>query len=388
MSVLPRFIREIMNDTLTIKYECITQDNNIEDIAECIAVEATVEMPKEAIQDSSIIDRFVGKVEYIEQQSEDKYTVSVNYSVAITNNRINQLLNLLYGNISYYTNIRIVDLILPTSFIQNYAGPNYSVDRLRAELKVPDRPLTAAVLKPIGSSPKYFSEVSYHFTKGGIDLIKDDHSLGDHPFCSFEDRINSCLASIHKARQESGSNTLYIASVTGDYQEIRTQIEQAIKKGVNGILLHPYIVGIDFCHGLIKEYGEEIFFVAHLTQSGVFHQNNQGVSLDIILGSMLRIIGFDVVNVPHYQGRLTITQEECSSVQTALQKPYHNMKKTWIMPGGGVSIPRLEELKDAIRQTYSRDTIALIGGSLYDYSENLQHNAAIFKESMESLIVS
>ena len=67
----------------------------------------------------------------------------------------------------------------------------------------------------MGLEPAQLAALCGTFARAGIDLIKDDHGLADHPFCPFEARVEACLAAIEAAARETGRRALYVPNLTG-----------------------------------------------------------------------------------------------------------------------------------------------------------------------------
>ncbi len=70
--------------------------------------------------------------------------------------------------------------------LKNIKGPRFGRSGLRNLLNAPTRPLLCAALKPLGFSPKEFAEIVHHFGMGGIDIVKEDHNIGNQKFANLK----------------------------------------------------------------------------------------------------------------------------------------------------------------------------------------------------------
>jgi len=340
-----------MHKGILITYKINAPANKIPRIAEDIALEQTVELPKEAIFYKEILRRIVGKIESIESN-----IVKISYDISTTDLQLPQFLNLLFGNISLNKGIRIIDLKLPKEFVKGFKGPNYGIQGLRRIFKIEDRPLVAAALKPKGLSASLLSRWCSKFALAGLDIIKDDHGIcGD-----FDKRVKLCQEVVDRVKQKTGKEILYFPNLTAPFEDIEKRIEYGLKIGIRGFLLSPFLIGLDYFRYLSQNY--PLIFMAHPAFSGsLFMNDKHGISTEIILGRLFRLIGADIVIFPNFGGRFPFTRETCYRINNSLKEEFYHLKKTMPAPAGGI------DLKDIplIRDFYGDDIVILIGASLY-----------------------
>jgi len=89
-----------------------------------------------------------------------------------------QLLNLLFGNISFKSGTLIVDLGWPAELLAALRGPRLGIAGLRELTGARDRPLLCTVLKPLGLSAPQLAQLTYGFARAGVDLIKERSQPG------------------------------------------------------------------------------------------------------------------------------------------------------------------------------------------------------------------
>ena len=348
---------------LLVTYEIkASAGKTIQEMADDICIEQTVEVVKQLAQDKWIQENIIGRVEGISQTGDNIFSVIISYPDEITAYQLPQLLSMLYGNISLKSGIKLIGIEFSDSFLSHFSGPGFGIDGLRRLLNVENRPLLATALKPMGKTPEELAGLAYKLALGGIDIIKDDHGLVDHSFCPFKERVQCCLSAINKAEEETGKRVLYFPNITDTHEKLIDHAERGKEMGVGGFLISPLIVGLDIMRYLADNLGLPI--MAHPALMGtLFH----GISTEIVLGDLMRLAGADMVIYPNYGGRFPFTEKICQETGYALKKKMGGLKTAFPVPAGGIDIKNIKSLK----QFYGNDVVFLIGSSLYVCSSNL-----------------
>lgn len=351
-----------MSDLIQINYEITCRaGDSIKRLSADIALEQTVEVPDDCVSSEEIRENIVGKVlEIIPiQQARNCYRVVIGYSPEITGYQIPQFLNTLFGNISLKNNIRIVDFALPDSFLNKFSGPNYGIEGLRRLIGIFNRPLAATALKPMGSDAASLAAMAEAFALGGGDIIKDDHGLADHSFCPFEERVCRCQEAIERANSKTGRKTLYFPNVINSQENMEAQVEFAVKQGIRGVVISPFLVGPDMLRYLAAKY--PLAFMAHPAFTGThFHNLSHGMKPAVLLGTLFRILGADISVFPNTGGRFFFTTEECRQLSEALKRPFGKLKPAFPAPAGGMNFNNI----NGMAEQYGQDAIYVIGRAL------------------------
>ena len=111
--------------------------------------------------------------------------------------------------------IRVLRLDLPPSLLQQFKGPRFGREGLRALLGVADRPLLGTALKPMGLPAADLADLAYQLALGGVDIIKEDHGLTDQPFAPFAERVPRCAEAVARANRQTGYRCLVCAQRDG-----------------------------------------------------------------------------------------------------------------------------------------------------------------------------
>jgi ribulose-bisphosphate carboxylase large chain len=179
--------------------------------AEALMLEQTVELPRAtAARDPWVAAHILGTVESIEPVAADLHRVTITQPVATLAKDPAQLLNVIFGNSSLQPDVVLADVDLPSAAFDWLPGPRAGIAGVREIAGVAGRPLLATALKPMGLPPDRLAALCGLFARAGLDLIKDDHGLADHPFCPFETRVEACLRALEVAAGDTGSSKLNV----------------------------------------------------------------------------------------------------------------------------------------------------------------------------------
>jgi ribulose-bisphosphate carboxylase large chain len=197
-------------------------------------------------------------------------------------------------------------------------------------------------------------------------VIKDDHGLADQRFAPFEPRVRACQA----AAETEGA--LYVPNLTGTPSSLRRQLEFARDCGVRAVLVAPMLVGLPAFLELVRE-SEGVAVLAHPALGGVAR-----IDPPALLGTLFRAYGADAVIYPHQGGRFGYSTETCRELADVLRGPAHGLAPSLPVPAGGMSVERVPELL----AFYGRDTLLLIGGSLYQAGARLLERSREFARAV------
>ncbi|MCG6551165.1 MAG: RuBisCO large subunit C-terminal-like domain-containing protein [Candidatus Magnetominusculus sp. LBB02] len=367
-----------MDNAIVVTYELACKDaEEAQMAAVAIAYEQTVELPVDFPLNEEITTRIIGVIRQVRQIGDGLYAAEIAYAAEITGGQIPQLLNVLYGNISIKNNIKLTGVEFPAQFLDNFKGPNYGIEGVRALTGVYGRPLLATALKPMGASPSELAAIAYAFAAGGGDIVKDDHGLVDHSFCGFKDRVIRCIEAVERAADKTGRRCLYFPNVLAEVGVIERQVEFALSHGAPGILISPYIVGLDTVRSLAVRY--PIAIMAHPALTGTnFQAPRHGITPSVLLGTLFRLAGADICVYPNVGGRFSFTLDECSRLNKALRGGLGGLRPSFPAPAGGMSLANIAEMA----ALYGPDTIYLIGGALHGYDKDLSLGSRVFMDKI------
>ena len=324
-----------------------------------IAYEQTVELPADSVS-PAVVARSVGRVETLEPAGDGCWRAVISFDAGLVGaGDVPQLLNLLFGNISLKAGIELTGLEWPRALLDQLGGPRFGIDGLRSLTGVRARPLLCAAVKPVGLPVEALADICYRFASGGIDIIKDDHSLSDQAVAPFAERVGRCQEAVVRANRETGGTSLYFPNVTGPAAALPERADLARRTGCRGVLVSPLLVGLDAVRCLAAP--GDLAVMAHPSLAGVFFHDRHGIAPAVLLGELFRVVGSDAVIYPNVAGRFTLSRATCEGINASLRKPLGSLKPAFPVPAGGIDAARVPEWIDR----YGVDTMFLIGGSLY-----------------------
>lgn len=348
-----------MSDRLEVTYVLTCQQGESpEDKALGLALEQTVELPLECVDDD-IRERMVGRIESLDAIDGGRYRARISYSTAAIGSELTQCVNLLFGNISLKHGMRIVIIDWPDSLLRAFGGPAFGINGLRALVGQPSGPLLCSALKPMGMTAGQLAERCHQFAVGGVQIIKDDHGVADQPDAPFAERLARCQDAIARANSETGGQSLYFPNVTAGYRELPQRLAAAKAAGCKGVLVNAWITGLDAIRYIRDEFGLAV--MAHPALTGAYFAADHGIAPELLLGDLFRLAGADASIYPNAGGRFGFSVETCEAINDHLRRPLPGIEPSLPTPGGGMDVKRAPEW---IRR-YGADTIVLIGGSLY-----------------------
>lgn len=370
------------NTRFAVSYRItLAPDQDARRYAEEIAIEQTVELPRECIPGEHYRRGIVGELHRCEPVSDAEgcHEVRISYALPTAGNSIPQFLNVLFGNISLKNNVRITAVELPDDIRSLSPGPSYGIDGVRRLTGIHGRPLACTALKPMGAAVEELAAMAEAFASGGADLIKDDHGLADQPWHPFTERVARCQEAVARANARTGGSTLYCPMVSGRFEQIARQVEYALSCGVKGVLVAPLLIGMDTVRYIAETYRPVI--VAHPAFCGThFHDRTHGMSPAVLLGTLFRLIGADMSIFPNAGGRFGFTEGECRELAQELRRPHRWIAPAMPAPAGGMQLDRIDSM---IRQ-FGIDTVLLIGGALMQHPSGLTDATRVFMEAVRA----
>ncbi len=358
-----------MSDRLVATYHVRSTPEAIAARARSIAVEQSVEMPVEGIEDPRVLDGIVGRVEGIAPLSDTLFAVRIGLATATVEADAGQLFNMLFGNSSIQDDLTLQEVELPAALVAAFPGPNLGIAGLRARAGVPaGRALTCGALKPQGLPPAGLATLAARMAQGGMDYLKDDHGLADQAYSPFAARLMAVAAALRDTAQRTGKLTRYIPSLSGNLDAMRHQVDQALAMGVDAFLIAPIIAGLPTFATLVKAY-PQAGFMTHPTLSGIAR-----IAPPLFYGRLFRLIGADAVVYPNHGGRFGYSPATCAALAEAARAPWAHLRPALPVPAGGMTPERIPEMLDF----YGPDTIVLIGGALLAARARLADEAAAF----------
>lgn len=351
-------------------------------MAHFISVEQTVEFPYELLPPGPLRDNIVGQIESFAPLADGGYEALISYAVESVDGELPQLLNVLYGNISFLPGICAERIELPPGLLAAFKGPRFGAAGLRARMGIGQRPIVSTALKPMGLSAAQMAEMAYRCALGGIDIIKDDHGLSDQTFCRFEERVDRCVEAIARANRETGYHVLYFPCISGPMEEFHHRVAYARDAGADGLMIMPGFAGLDTFRMVAEDDSIGLPVMYHPGFLGTYRRTPEfGLSPYLLHGQIARLAGADISIFPHYGGRFAPPQAECRAATDGTQVEMGHIKPCLPSPGGGVMPDSFAEM----RAFYGTDVVFLVAGNLHRHGPDLTENSRQFRAAAERL---
>ena len=371
---------QLSGERFTVNYLLYGDEAEAKKKAGVVCVEQTVEFPVHLLPAGHIPGEIVGRIVTFSEIAAGLFRLVVSYASELASGEITQLFNVIFGNSSILPGVRVERFDLSTGLLSRFQGPRFGMNGIRELLAEPESPLVFSALKPIGLSAETLADCAYHMAKGGIHIIKDDHSLADQVFAPFEERIRRCSEAVSKSNSETGRNTLYVPNVTAPGAEMLRRARYAKDCGAGGLLVIPGLAGFGAIQELAIDNRINLPLFCHPAFLGSYLVNEGGISCACMLGQMARLAGADATIFPNFLGRFALSREQCISIQDAGREPLGEIKTMFACPAGGMTLGVLPETIEA----YGKDVALLMGGGLFDMGPDLEENSRIFVSFVKS----
>ena len=327
-------------------------------LAGAIAREQTVEAPP-GVGGDRLQARMLGRIERLAPERGRGWLARIAYPLEATTTELTQLLNVAYGNVSLMDGVRLVGLELAPAVLRSLPGPRLGIEGIRSLVKVPARPLVSAAIKPIGLSSGRLARQAAAFARAGVDVVKDDHGLAVRGSAPFAERTRVIAEAVAGANARTGGHTAYFPNVTGPPDTLEERLERVGALGLAGVVLCPSLMGLDALRRCAAG-PRALAIMAHPSHAQTAPGRGEGIAPDVLLGTLYRVAGADIVVYVNAGGRFSWPEETCHAVNRRLREPLAPHRRTLPAPAGGVNVADAGHWFGR----YGPDTMLLIGGSL------------------------
>ncbi len=378
MTRQPDGIAADLDEGLVVTYRLAGPPADADRRARLLAIEQTAEVSPSLCAGSFFETQVLGRVENVRTLDSDASEVVIRYPADVVGTDFSQLFSVVFGNVSLWAGVQVSSVRPTAGLAASIGGPRFGIDGVRARLGVPDRPLLMSAAKPLGRSSAELASYAGDLARGGIDLVKDDHGITSQRFAPFFERVEMVASAVAQANLETGRRCLYCPTVTGPVDQLVQRARFARDAGAGALLLSPLVVGADFLRVVSRE--TDLPVIAHPALSGAFFASGvHGIALPVMLGTLMRLAGADLVVFPGWGGRFPFARSECAKLDRALKEDLHGVPAAFPVPAGGLALDSVPEL----REVFGNDVVFLIGSALYERSPDLAANAAYFRSLVE-----
>lgn len=363
-------------ERFTVTYRiCADDQADAEDRAANIALEDTVEIPRDVVPPGYVEDVILGRVETVEPDGNGRWNCRISYHIDAVGREFPQFLNVVLGNASILKGVKAVGLTPNADVLKRFPGARFGTKGLRQLTGRSHGGYVCPVIKPQGSSAEELARLCYLTARAGADIVKEDHGLSNQDAAPFRERVARCADAVNLAnteRKSAGETTrsLYFANIGGHGDQVRDLAMYAKEVGAHGVLLIPGLFGFDSINRLAQDPEFGLPIMAHPSHLGPYVLScDFGYSHAMLFGDLMRLAGADISVFPNHGGRFGFLVEECESIISACRDDAGPGRPILPAPGGGMSLERLPDMM----RLYGEDCVYLLGGSLLRYGENIGH---------------
>lgn len=312
-----------------------------------------------------------------------QYIARVAFPVENTGYQIPMLLTALMSDLSLGGVVKLLDIDLPSTFIDAFQGPKYGLPGIRETLKT-DRPLVCSILKPcVGLPAKEAAEFFYQHALGGADVIKDDELMVYSDDFPMEERIKACVAAADRAFDETGKRPIYLVSITDRPDRVMDNARRAIDAGANGLMITPLTTGISTLRMLAEDPDITVPVFAHPSNLGAMSWSPDfGYSGHILVAKLFRLAGADINAIPVPYGRFVHMRENYIKILKMSKAPMRNIKPTFSQVGGGMHAWRVPDVIADV----GTDVMIVIGGAAQSHPMGLTAGIRVVQQAITATL--
>ena len=370
-----------MTGRFTVTYRLrATSRTDAQARAEAIALEQTVEVPRDVVPSGYVQDEILGRVEDLGPLAEDVWQATLSYSPDAAGAEFTQFLNVVFGNSSIQSGIRVTAIDPGPVMAARMAGPRFGISGIRQLCGRATGGLIAPVLKPMGLAAADFARLAAGCVRGGADIVKEDHGLACQPTAPFRARVAAVAAAMHAARAETGRKTLYFPNLSGRAEDIEGNLRFLRDAGADGVLVMPGLFGFGMVQRIAADARLNLPVMTHPSFLGSFVLSRDcGIAHGVLFGTIARLAGADISVFPNVGGRFGFSAAECTQIADACRSPDAPHRPMFPSPGGGMSVARAADMA----AMYGPDAVFLLGGSLLRDPDRIDAAVAAMRTALD-----
>ncbi|MEM4318606.1 MAG: type III ribulose-bisphosphate carboxylase [Candidatus Pacearchaeota archaeon] len=351
-----------------------------------VAAESSIGTWTETTTTKPYMLKFAAKVFEIKKVSENSANVKIAYPHELFEpGNLPNIMSSIAGNIfgmKDIANLRLNDIIFPSSIVKIFRGPKYGIPGIRKILKIKDRPLVGTIVKPkLGLKTKDHAQVAYEAWLGGCDIVKDDENLANQTFNRFEERLRETIKAKEKAESETGEKKIYMINITAETREMLRRAKLVQDYGNEYVMVDIITCGWAALQSLRNE-NFELVLHGHRAGHAAFTKNQQhGINMKVI-ARLVRLIGLDQLHIGTGVGKMFETSEEVKENKKVLTEDFYRLKPVMPVASGGLQplmIPKLYEI-------FGKDSVLQFGGGIHGHPQGTFAGARAVRQALNATL--
>jgi 2,3-diketo-5-methylthiopentyl-1-phosphate enolase len=316
------------------------------------------------------------------EAAERTYLVQIAFPVENIGPQIPMLLTAVIGNISMAGKLKLVDLRLPSSYLEGFQGPRFGIEGVRRILGISRRPLLNNMIKPCtGYSPEVGVELFRAAATGGCDIVKDDELLAEASFNRVAERVRLYMRAEKEVFEATGEHTLYTVNVSDEIPRVFENAHHAVELGCNAIMVNYLAVGLPVLRALAEDASINVPILAHMDLAGALYASaDHGISSHLVLGKLPRLAGADIVVFPAPYGKAPFLPEKFKTVARNLSFPMGKINPSFPMPSGGITPAVVPQ----VVRDLGPDVVIGSGGGIHAHPGGPTAGARAFRQAIDA----
>ena len=350
-------------------------------------------VPVPGITDS-IRKKYMGRVVNIfdvpsyELDSQDvpdllNYIVQIAYPCENFGSDFPLLITSLLGNdASTSAQVKLLDIVFPNQFLENFSGPKYGLKGIQEYLGISNRPILLSMIKPCtGLSPEEAKSIFYNVAKGGVDIIKDDELMGNPIYSNPVDRVKAFKEVAQQVFDETGHKVKYFVNITSGLSDILENIDTLEKAGADGLMVNFSILG----YSTLKYISEhtKLPILGHSAGVGIMTEGlESGMTTPLAVGKLSRLAGADITMINTPYGGYPLRNQKYIQTINNLVLPLKNIKPTMPSIGGGVHPGIVEKYINEV----GKDIVLAAGGAIQGHNMGAIAGARAMRQAIDIVV--
>ena len=193
--------------------------------------------------------------------------------------------------------LKHLDVWFPPAMLEQYDGPNYTLDDMRKYLDVYERPILGTIIKPkMGLTSAEYAEVCYDFWVGGGDFVKNDEPQANQDFSPYDKMVKHVKEAMDKAVKETGRKKVHSFNVSAaDFDTMIERCEMIVNAGFEtgsyAFLIDGVTAGWMAVQTLRRRY-PDVFIHFHRAGHGAFTRPENPIGYSVlVLSKFARLAG-------------------------------------------------------------------------------------------------
>ncbi len=316
-----------------------------------------------------------------EDSGEYRAVIKLGFPIIIFSHDIPSILSIVFGRLSLYGRIRLVELEFPPAYLDHFKGANYGIDGVRQKLNLKHEPILMVTLETYTLKTAEIGELFYKIATSGADIIKENEAYYDDSLAPFEERIKVCIDRKKAAEDYTGRKVLYAPNLTGRVNSIIEKAKKGVDLGVEAFTINVIPYGFDTLQRLAEEV--DAVFIANPAFAGTLYQSKDfGIEPHVLFGRLLRIAGADIVIFPSPYSDYPLLHHHAMEVSEFLRDKLGQLKSVFPSPSMGI----FPHMIPTVFKDFGNQTVINVDEVPYLHPDGIDAGVKAFRDAIDCTV--